>query len=140
MVGPSATTTRARSAPQRSMAAIVASRTPVAAPRQPAWATAMTPAGSSANSPGPQAAGGAAGGGGGGGGGPGRGGRVRWGGGRRGGRPGRLDRPQGGGGVWGGGGRVARRPAGRRRHARGFPRSLGGRVGGACPAVETRID
>ena len=35
---------RARSAPHRSIAAIVASSTPVAAPRQPAWAAPMTPA------------------------------------------------------------------------------------------------
>src|SRR5262249_54939805 len=47
---------RARSPPPRSRAAIVASRTPVAAPRQPAWATPMTPAVSSANSTGPQSA------------------------------------------------------------------------------------
>src|SRR5258708_5791249 len=48
---------RARSAPHRSIAAIVASSTPVAAPRQPAWAAPTTPACWSANSTGPQSAG-----------------------------------------------------------------------------------
>ena len=47
---------RARSAPHRSIAAIVASSTPVAAPRQPAWAAPMTPACWSASSTGPQSA------------------------------------------------------------------------------------
>ena len=38
------------------MAAIVASRTPLAAPRQPAWAAQMTPAAPSANRTGAQSA------------------------------------------------------------------------------------
>ena len=47
---------RSRSAPSFSMAATVASITPVNAPRQPAWAAPITPAWLSANSNGPQSA------------------------------------------------------------------------------------
>src|SRR5215831_16477343 len=85
MVGPSATARRSRSAPHRSMAAIVASRTPVAAPRQ-------------------------------------------------------LDRHHVGRMNLVGGEQVVRRYAERRGHARAVLGYLGGRVVGACPAVETRID
>src|SRR5262249_4475119 len=147
MVGPSATEMRPRSAPQRSMAAIVASSTPVAAPRQPAWAAPITPAVSSANRTGPQSAvvtpiasprAGAAVGGGGGGGEPRAGGPDRVGA-----RPlVRLPRPLEGPHVGGmplvGGEQVIRRAPERRCHARAVLRPLGGRVVGAWPAVEAR--
>src|SRR5579883_2630513 len=56
MQGPIAAAMRARTAPSASIAAIVASSTPATAPRQPAWAAAITPASASASSTGAQSA------------------------------------------------------------------------------------
>ena len=54
--GPTVAVIRSRRAPIRSIAAMVASRTPVRAPRQPAWAAPITPACGSAKRTGAQSA------------------------------------------------------------------------------------
>src|SRR5262249_26978994 len=134
MVGPSATEIRSRSAPQCSMAAMVASRTPVAAPRQPAWATPMTPAVSSANRTGPQSAvvtPMAS---------PGTAVTIASARGPSCGRPGRAVVTHSGEWARVGGEQALRLPPERRRQARAVLRHLGGSVVGARPAVEARID